>query len=419
MSDMTDDKKMESWLDLMDQDVTLTDADIDKKLADDASVDDLMMLLDCRQAMKEKEGHYDLRVDDEWEEFAARHQTSTTASYPSRNEKEKENELEDEAEDEEESNALGILFTRHRQLWLGSLIGIAATLLCLFVFTWMKQKQEDILPAGEVVYEIKDAPRKLTLQNGNDDAFELDPTDASVKQEAPAFVASKNGSMLNYRAIVHNGEPSEPQKLTTPVGKDYTVLLSDGSQVNINADSRLEYPSKFEGKERRVKLQGEAYFSVAKDPAHPFYVETDQMELRVTGTKFNVNTYGGKATRVTLIEGSVWLKNKKNGREATLKPGDEVTVLADGDIAHSTVDVDGYVYWQEGFFYFDNQPLSDIMQSLGCWYNVNIVFQNKEAMKYRLHFLCDRKGSIDHAIHLLNQMKHMQIVHEGNSIVVR
>ena len=335
---MTDDKKMESWLDLMDQDVTLTDADIDKMLADDASVDDLMMLLDCRQAMKEKEGHYDLRVDDEWEEFAARHQVPTATPQPY------QNETENEIEDEEEPHAFEAVFTRHRQLWLGSLIGIAATLLCLFVFTWMKQKQEDILPAGEVVYEIKDAPRKLTLQNGNDDAFELDPTDASVKQEAPAFVASKNGSMLNYRAIVHNGEPSEPQKLTTPVGKDYTVLLSDGSQVNINADSRLEYPSKFEGKERRVKLQGEAYFSVAKDPAHPFYVETDQMELRVTGTKFNVNTYGGKATRVTLIEGSVWLKNKKNGREATLKPGDEVTVLADGDIAHSTVDVDGYVY---------------------------------------------------------------------------
>ena len=59
------------------------------------------------------------------------------------------------------------------------------------------------------------------------------------------------------------------------------------------------------------------------------------------------------------------------------------------------------------------------MQSLGRWYKVNVVFADKQAMNYRLHFLCDRQGSIDHAIHLLNQMKHLQIVHEGNTIVVR
>ena len=77
------------------------------------------------------------------------------------------------------------------------------------------------------------------------------------------------------------------------------------------------------------------------------------------------------------------------------------------------------MYWQEGFFYFDDQPLSEIMQSLGRWYNVSVVFANRKAMDYRFHFLCDRNGDIDHAITLLNRMKKLSVTRQGNTVVVK
>lgn len=168
-----------------------------------------------------------------------------------------------------------------------------------------------------------------------------------------------------------------------------------------------------------VKLDGEAYFAVAKDAAHPFIVQTDNMETRVLGTKFNVCGFQGKDTRITLIEGSVIATNRKTRQQVKMLPGEEVVVTAEGNTQKNSVDVDGYVYWQEGFFYFDNQPLVDIMQSLGRWYNVNVVFANKKAENYRFHYLCDRKGGIDHAITLLNRMRKLHIVRKGDTVIVK
>ena len=69
------------------------------------------------------------------------------------------------------------------------------------------------------------------------------------------------------------------------------------------------------------------------------------------------------------------------------------------------VDLDSYVYWKDGYFYFDNVTLKDIMQNLGRWYNVNIEFRNKEAMTYKMHFISDRTKDLEHTISLLNRMK--------------
>lgn len=204
-----------------------------------------------------------------------------------------------------------------------------------------------------------------------------------------------------------------------PAGKDIEVILADSTKVFLNADSRLEYPSTFEGTQRTVRLHGEAYFDVTKDSSRPFVVETAHTQTTVHGTKFNITSYDGQPTKITLIEGKVAVKNLKSGRMEQLVPGDNVSVAESGEMTKTTVDVDGYVYWQEGFFYFDDQPLSEIMQSLGRWYNVSVVFVNRKAMDYRFHFLCDRNGDIDHAITLLNRMKKLHVTRQGNTLVVK
>ena len=136
------------------------------------------------------------------------------------------------------------------------------------------------------------------------------------------------------------------------------------------------------------------------------------------GTEFNVRNYSVTDSHVTLIEGSVEVCNNKGGDYIRITPGEDAHLQPDGAFALTEVDVDAYIYWKEGFFYFDNVSLLDIMQSLGRWYNVTILFENRAAMNYRMHFLTDRKAGLEHAVMLLNRMKKVKITLENGTLTV-
>ena len=195
----------------------------------------------------------------------------------------------------------------------------------------------------------------------------------------------------------------EKHSLTVPRGQTFKIILSDGTEVYMNTDSRLVYPDHFTGAERSVFLEGEAYFKVARDEHHPF------IQTRVLGTEFNVSSYPGSEVQVTLIEGSVEVSDADRQATTRIVPGEQASLLADGDIAVQKVDVSSYVHWKEGYFYYDNVPLLDIMKDLGRWYNVSVVFCNAEAMDCRLHYVADRRQDLQHAITLLNRMQKFKV----------
>lgn len=386
-------------LDFVEENDALLADDISRMMSDGETRAFVGELLDCRQAMQKEFSHRAPNADDEWKKFAVKHISSDKTQLPPHN---------------------------HKPMIIGGLIGIAATLLCLLAFSWMKQIEDNRLPEGYLVYEAKDVPQPITLMDGDDEVTDFEYLESSrSEQNQPTGTATRHTldytqhSTLNTPHKTLNTKHSTLQLLTVPTGKDIEVILADGTKVFLNADSRLEYPSKFEGTQRTVRLHGEAYFDVAKDSSHPFVVETDRTQTTVYGTKFNVTGYSGQPTKITLIEGKVAVTNLKSGHVEQLVPGDNVSVAESGEMTKTTVDVEGYVYWQEGFFYFDDQPLSEIMQSLGRWYNVSVVFANRKAMDYRFHFLCDRNGDIDHAITLLNRMKKLHVTRQGNTLVVK
>ena len=182
-------------------------------------------------------------------------------------------------------------------------------------------------------------------------------------------------------------------------------VICDGTEVWLNANSNFVYPTAFIGDERIVTLEGEAYFKVAKDPERPFIVKTKTVQTRVLGTEFNIRSYTPEDTHVVLINGKVEVSNTKGGSYTRLYPGEDAHLQSDGNFILAEVDLDSYVYRKDGYFYFDNVTLKDIMQNLGRWYNVNIEFRNKEAMEYKMHFISDRTKDLEHTISLLNRMK--------------
>ena len=204
----------------------------------------------------------------------------------------------------------------------------------------------------------------------------------------------------------------------TPRGKDYQVILSDGTVVTMNADSKLTFPKHFKGGERVVQLSGEAYFKVKHDPSHPFVVRTENMTTRVLGTEFNLKAYPKSDAHVTLIKGSVEVHDKSGKEAVRLKPGEDLHVQDGQGFCVSSVDTEYYIQWQEGYFYFDNLPLIDVVRELGRCYNVNIEIRDNSLMSYRLHFIAERNNSVDEVVENLNAFSYMNVEKQGNKIMI-
>lgn len=311
----------------------------------------------------------------------------------------------------------GLSSKHHRAYWWGMVSGVAACLLLGILYWGIKPY---LISDNEVlVFAANEYPREVILQSDREGKVTLD---SGTKNE----VLSQLGVTLDQTAdtfsLVYNiGENSavERHTLSTPRGKDFKLVLSDGTIVWLNAESQLEYPSRFIGNNRVVRLHGEAYFQVAPDKQKPFIVETDQVRTQVLGTEFNLCSYSATDTHITLISGSIEVSSyKQKTSPIRVSPGKDAHLQPDGSFVLKQVDIDTYIYWKEGFFYFDNTALADIMQEIGRWYNVNIVFRQKEAMTYKMHYFCDRKKDISHAIELLNMMGKVQARLENNTIYI-
>lgn len=209
------------------------------------------------------------------------------------------------------------------------------------------------------------------------------------------------------------------QTLTTPRGKDFLLVLADGTKVWLNAESSLRYPVAFDGKQRRVELKGEACFEVAKNAACPFIVSADGMDTQVLGTKFNVRSYTSSDRHVTLVNGKVQVTNTANRSSVLLQPGQDLTYTATGEEKISNVNIATYTAWTEGMFYFEDTKLKDIMSAMGRWYNVNIDFEQTELYDIRLNFWANRNARLDETLALLNKLHKVQADYQDGTIIIK
>ncbi len=189
---------------------------------------------------------------------------------------------------------------------------------------------------------------------------------------AAAVIAVVAG--ISYLPGLFRGEPT-PQlqfrSLSAPIGQQTRTVLSDGTTVWLNSGSELEICEQAGG-ERRVKLCGEAYLDVAHDADRPFVVETSHMEVRVLGTRFNVNAYDEKQS-VVLVSGSVDVTALEQGERNRIRPEEMFSYDArTGERQIRAVDTDSFVSWTEGFLKFQSAPLQQVFTRLQQFYGVRI-----------------------------------------------
>ena len=381
--DKMKDDSLEKALSMMAHPDEWTEDKVLEIMEDEESMQVCQDILDCRLAMHREHLSHKPDVEVEWEKFRKKHSR------------------------------------RSNRYWItmGVAIGMAASFLLIFVFSWIKGYQN--LSKETVVYFTASdgSNQDVTLQTMSGVHISLDNLLAREElDQVGTGLLQTDSARLEYTESI---EKVETHLLSTPRGKTFEVVLEDGSKIWLNADSRLEYPSRFVGDKRVVKLYGEAYFQISKDEKRPFIVDTDGLQTIVLGTEFNVRNYKKENSHVTLIEGSVKVNNTANEYSVVLSPGENARVMEDGSLGVQKVDVDTYIYWRDGYFYFDNRTFADIMQDIGRWYNVNVVFDDARVMDYKLRYFCKRDEGIEKAVERLQCMKKAQVSLEGNTVYIR
>lgn len=206
--------------------------------------------------------------------------------------------------------------------------------------------------------------------------------------------------------------------LEVPLAADFRLQLSDGTVVYLNSGSKLRYPVIFKGAERRVFLEGEAYFEVARDERHPFRVEVKDVEVEVLGTSFNINAYPEREeVRTTLVSGKVRVTSGKNG--VVLSPGEQAA-CANGDIRVQEVEVREFISWKDGLFIFNRMSLKDIMIQLERWYNLKVIFFDSEIEEYTFTGMIDKNLPVKETFKVIEKVVDVNFsLKDGNVIVTK
>ena len=212
-------------------------------------------------------------------------------------------------------------------------------------------------------------------------------------------------------------KPAKSNELIIPRGGENTVILADGTTVHLNAGSKLTYPVRFAGKRRIVALEGEAYFDVAQDEAHPFVVQTHLGEVMVLGTAFNVNAYANaRVCYTTLVRGKVQFSAPNVGT-VTLQPGEQAIVSANGT-EKRTVDLDEYIGWVNGVYNFKNRSLGEIMETFERWYDIQVYYETPDLRNITYSGSLKRYGTINSLLDALELTGDLTYKISGRNILI-
>ena len=236
-------------------------------------------------------------------------------------------------------------------------LSVAASLLIALSVVWLlveRDRPEDSVKMAKTVVEPEACRAFLQLSSG--ERIVLEKSGQRDLHETAGNIRIDSGKVVYSASVASQPEPMLYNTLSVPNGGEYRLLLADGTAVH---------------------LKGEAWFEVAKDAERPFYVETDEVSIRVYGTAFNVNTHGLRATETVLVEGEIGISGKGGTGERRMRPGQLAACdHHSGEITFREVDVRKYTAWKNGEFCFNDDTLEEILEELGRWYDVRIVYRS-------------------------------------------
>jgi len=233
---------------------------------------------------------------------------------------------------------------------------------------------KDLLPGSNGAILTLSNGEKIILNNASIGTIEKEGN-AVISKTANGEIVYNNDSPVTANGLISYNT------MATSNGGQYHLVLSDGTNVWLNAASSIKYPTVFAGNERDVEITGEAYFEVAHNAAKPFKVTGGGQTVEVLGTHFNINAYTNEPViKTTLLQGKVTVTD--DTKMITLIPGEQAQVkpgTADHEIqVLNNVDTDEAMAWKNGLFQFKKASIESIMRQVARWYDVDISYNNNK-----------------------------------------
>ena len=259
---------------------------------------------------------------------------------------------------------------RRRSSLIAAVSSAAAVVALLLLLNLSRDKGADYTAMMESALQHQDTSGNVQLILSDNKSFNVEGKESKIEYEATG------GIRINSVKIASaEGASRKPVygTLIVPKGKRSSLTLADGTKIWVNSDSKVIYPTKFEGTDREIFVEGEVYLDVFHNELMPFTVKTGHLDVRVLGTQFNVLSLAGESySEVVLIDGQVEVKAGDNPYEI-LVPGELYrydTSTETGSV--SKVEVADHVAWKDGYYPFGSQPLDVVLGKIARYYGLQI-----------------------------------------------
>lgn len=266
---------------------------------------------------------------------------------------------------------------------------------------------------------IKHGNVKAILTLGSGEAISLDDSKTIISDDDALIVKGDNGSLTYSDKPQTKKQSLKFNDLFIPRGGEFSMVLSDGTKVWLNSETKFRFPVCFVGEERRVFLEGEAYFKVAKG-AKPFIVESQGQVVRVYGTEFNISAYqSDHLVYTTLIEGHVGIKADQGDSIVDLVPGIQSTFNKNSlEINLRQVNTEEVSSWRTGMIVFEYQTLEQIMQKLSRWYDFEYQYSGIDPRKLQYKGKVPRYGDFNEVLDVLESCGGIKFRVKGKVVTI-
>lgn len=309
---------------------------------------------------------------------------------------------------------------RQKRKWANIVKYVAVFFIMLSsAIVWFTYSNKDKKIVADHVYSYKNDilpgsnQAELILSSG--ESVILDSNATSVTEENGMKLVV-DGSHIDYTSAHQLADDNETRynTLRVPKAGTYSLRLPDGTKVWLNAMSELRFPIRFNADERRIELKGEGYFQVAKDPEHPFKIILNGSEIEVVGTTFNTSSYH-KTSKTTLIEGIVKVKN--NNKTIYLKPGQQALATA-AELNVAKGDIEKATAWKNGHFYFSNDAIQPVLEEIGRWYDLKIIYKTK-LPDIHIGGGISRKVNLSEVLEMIKDVSGLSFEIDGRNLIVK
>lgn len=307
-----------------------------------------------------------------------------------------------------------------RKQLLRQVVSVAAVV-CLVVgsgvgYRLWRQERDTVRLLAEGKIEPGFPRAQLVLSTGKVIALGKENKAIRERQDVSIYV-NEEGTMAYRDSLLDREQEPEYNKLVVNRGGEFNLMLSDSSVIWVNSETELEYPIRFTGNRRVVKLRGEAYFKVKADSLHPFIVEVNGVEVKALGTEFNVNTRKKDKIESVLVKGEI---NVRKGECGALVHPNQLAVydLQTNRIEVAHVDVRKYISWKDGDFVFSDDRLEEVMDKISLWYDCSVFYVDPSLKDVRLSGDMKRYGKIEELLHFLELSTGANFEVKGKAICV-